>query len=244
MASLEGRARSKSERPCSFALAVHFFAPGPPRLEHQQLCERSLTSDALVPARSCLLLCRFTNAHYGSSPSHYNRDAHLIAALQQGEDGRPRKRRRSEGATSIPEVDDEEAENERSYGEDDDDDTETTVTSPVARRLSVVSRQSQNIFKTAFSPTEATPLLRPTPLTTPAKAWRLEAKLLAKYSAPILGTHILEFSLMVSTVVSTGHLSTNSLAAASLASMTTNVTALSIIQGALTASNRKSPAYS
>lgn len=48
---------------------------------------------------------------------------------------------------------------------------------------------------------------------------------------PICGTHFLEYSLLVVTVISVGHIGTVELAAASLASMTSNVVALSVIQG-------------
>lgn len=62
-----------------------------------------------------------------------------------------------------------------------------------------------------------------------------ELVLLLKYSIPICITHLLELSLVTVTVISVGHLGTLELAAASLASMTTNVVALSFIQGAASA---------
>lgn len=48
---------------------------------------------------------------------------------------------------------------------------------------------------------------------------------------PICGTHFLEYSLLIVTVVSVGHIGTVELAASSLGSMTANVVALSVIQG-------------
>jgi len=51
------------------------------------------------------------------------------------------------------------------------------------------------------------------------------------YTIPIFLTHLLEYSLLLATVISVGHLGTAQLAASSLGSMTTNVLALSIIQG-------------
>lgn len=60
---------------------------------------------------------------------------------------------------------------------------------------------------------------------------RRELGILAKFSLPIIGTHFLEYSLLVVTVVSVGHLGTVELAASSLASMTSNVVALSLIIG-------------
>ena len=56
-----------------------------------------------------------------------------------------------------------------------------------------------------------------------------EVKTLMQYSLPIWGTHLLELSLNVVTVFSLGHLGTTELGAASLASMTANVTGFSIL---------------
>ena len=44
-------------------------------------------------------------------------------------------------------------------------------------------------------------------------------------------THILEYSLVIASVVSIGHLSTTALAASTLGSMTASVTGYSIVQG-------------
>lgn len=44
-------------------------------------------------------------------------------------------------------------------------------------------------------------------------------------------THVLEYSLVIASVVSIGHISTTALAAISLGSMTASVSAFSIIQG-------------
>ncbi|BGP19486.1 hypothetical protein JCM10213_006306 [Rhodosporidiobolus nylandii] len=62
-------------------------------------------------------------------------------------------------------------------------------------------------------------------------AYMSEAKTLAGYTVPILGTHFLEFSLTASTVLFLGHLGETELAAASLGNMTNNFLALSVIQG-------------
>ena len=56
-----------------------------------------------------------------------------------------------------------------------------------------------------------------------------EIKTLLQYSFPIWGTHLLELSLNVVTVFSLGHLGTLELGAASIASMTANVTGFSVI---------------
>ncbi|GAA5990011.1 hypothetical protein JCM5350_002367 [Sporobolomyces pararoseus] len=68
-----------------------------------------------------------------------------------------------------------------------------------------------------------------------AKAAKSECGILIKYTIPILGTHFLEYSLMLAVVLSCGHLGTAELAGASLANMTSNVTALSVIQGLISA---------
>ncbi|CAE6458103.1 unnamed protein product [Rhizoctonia solani] len=66
----------------------------------------------------------------------------------------------------------------------------------------------------------------------PSWAERLqESKVLLKYTAPVFATHLLEYSLVIASVVSLGHLSTESLAASTLGSMTASVTGLSIVQG-------------
>ncbi|CAE6467908.1 unnamed protein product [Rhizoctonia solani] len=66
----------------------------------------------------------------------------------------------------------------------------------------------------------------------PSWAERLqESKVLLKYTAPVFITHLLEYSLVIASVVSIGHLSTEGLAASTLGSMTASVTGLSIVQG-------------
>ena len=47
----------------------------------------------------------------------------------------------------------------------------------------------------------------------------------------LVSTNVLEYSLLVASVVSLGHLSTTALAAATLGSMTASVTGFSIVQG-------------
>ncbi|TFK22395.1 MATE efflux family protein [Coprinopsis marcescibilis] len=58
-----------------------------------------------------------------------------------------------------------------------------------------------------------------------------EFPILIKYSLPVFGTHLLEYTLVIVPVISIGHLSTTALAAVSLGSMTASVTGYSIIQG-------------
>ncbi|EPQ53474.1 MATE efflux family protein [Gloeophyllum trabeum ATCC 11539] len=94
-------------------------------------------------------------------------------------------------------------------------------------------------------PTENTPLLNPlvprieeevdapghdSETTLSRRVWE-EIKILVKYTLPVFGSHVLEYSLVVASVISIGHLSTTALAAATLGSMTASVTGLSIVQG-------------
>ncbi|KAG6883064.1 hypothetical protein C0992_009802, partial [Termitomyces sp. T32_za158] len=58
-----------------------------------------------------------------------------------------------------------------------------------------------------------------------------ELHILTRYALPVFCTYILEFSLVMASVISIGHISTTALAAASLGSITANVTAFSVIQG-------------
>ncbi|KIL62651.1 hypothetical protein M378DRAFT_165478 [Amanita muscaria Koide BX008] len=101
-------------------------------------------------------------------------------------------------------------------------------------------------------PTEATPLLVSQGLPVPLideqidrnksndhesmlTLMKEEMKVLTKYSLPVFGSQLLEYSLVVASVVTIGHLSTTALAATSLGSMTASVTAFSIIQGLVSA---------
>ncbi|EJD39135.1 multidrug/Oligosaccharidyl-lipid/Polysaccharide flippase [Auricularia subglabra TFB-10046 SS5] len=69
-----------------------------------------------------------------------------------------------------------------------------------------------------------------------------ELWVLLRYSLPVFGTHLFEYSLQVASVVSIGHLSTTALAAATLASMTASVTGFSIAQGLTSALDTLLPA--
>jgi MatE len=61
--------------------------------------------------------------------------------------------------------------------------------------------------------------------------WRIESKLLARYSTPLFFTYVLQYSFQTTTVVVAGRLGTNELGAVSLATMTANVTGLAIYEG-------------
>jgi multidrug resistance protein, MATE family len=64
--------------------------------------------------------------------------------------------------------------------------------------------------------------------------WRIESKLLARYSTPLFVTYVLQYSFQTTTVVVAGRLGTNELGAVSLAAMTANVTGLAIYEGLAT----------
>ncbi|KAF8079285.1 mate-domain-containing protein [Lyophyllum atratum] len=66
--------------------------------------------------------------------------------------------------------------------------------------------------------------------TTSTMFWQ-EMWTLTRFALPVLGSQLLEFSLIVVEVVSVGHISTSSLAAVSLGAMTANVTGMSMIYG-------------
>lgn len=69
-----------------------------------------------------------------------------------------------------------------------------------------------------------------------------ECVILVKYSLPVFVTHLLEYSLIVASVVSIGHVSTVALAAATLGSMTASVSGYTIIQGLSSALDTLLPA--
>lgn len=64
--------------------------------------------------------------------------------------------------------------------------------------------------------------------------WRAETGLLARYSAPLIITYILQYSFSLVTVFVAGRLGTKELGAASLATMTANITGLCIYEGLAT----------
>lgn len=64
--------------------------------------------------------------------------------------------------------------------------------------------------------------------------WQREAKVLARYSGPLIITFLLQYSLTVASIFTVGHLGTVELGAVSLASMTANITGYAIYQGLAT----------
>ncbi|KAL8841171.1 MAG: hypothetical protein Q9170_001025 [Blastenia crenularia] len=64
--------------------------------------------------------------------------------------------------------------------------------------------------------------------------WQREAKVLSRYSAPLIATFLLQYSLTVASIFTVGHLGKVPLGAVSLASMTANITGYAVYQGLAT----------
>ena len=64
--------------------------------------------------------------------------------------------------------------------------------------------------------------------------WRRELQVMIKYSAPLMLTFILQYSLTVASIFTIGHLGKEELGAVSLASMTANITGYAVYQGLAT----------
>ncbi len=65
-------------------------------------------------------------------------------------------------------------------------------------------------------------------------SWQRETKVLARYSAPLVLTFLLQYSLTVTSIFTVGHLGKVELAAVSLASMTASITGYAVYQGLAT----------
>ena len=65
-------------------------------------------------------------------------------------------------------------------------------------------------------------------------SWQREATILLRYSAPLILTFLLQYSLNVASVFAVGHLGEVELGAVSLASMTANITGYAVYQGLAT----------
>lgn len=61
--------------------------------------------------------------------------------------------------------------------------------------------------------------------------WKAETALLARYSGPLMLTYVLQYSFQLATVFVAGRLGTRELGAASLATMTANITGLCVYEG-------------
>ena len=64
--------------------------------------------------------------------------------------------------------------------------------------------------------------------------WQREAKVLGRYSAPLVLTFLLQYSLTVASIFTVGHIGKVELGAVSLASMTANITGYAVYQGLAT----------
>jgi MATE family multidrug resistance protein len=64
--------------------------------------------------------------------------------------------------------------------------------------------------------------------------WQREAKVIARYSMPLMVTFLLQYSLTVASIFTVGHIGTVELGAVSLASMSANITGYAIYQGLAT----------
>lgn len=64
--------------------------------------------------------------------------------------------------------------------------------------------------------------------------WQRETKVIAGYSAPLMVTFVLQYSLTVASIFTVGHIGTVELGAVSLASMSANITGYAIYQGLAT----------
>ena len=64
--------------------------------------------------------------------------------------------------------------------------------------------------------------------------WQREAKVIARYSGPLIVTFLLQYSLTVASIFTVGHIGKEELGAVSLASMTANITGYAIYQGLTT----------
>jgi len=73
-------------------------------------------------------------------------------------------------------------------------------------------------------------------------ALKSEMPILIRTATPIFISQLAEYSLVLASVISIGHLSTTDLAASSLASMTASVTCFSILQGMASALDTLLPA--
>lgn len=65
-------------------------------------------------------------------------------------------------------------------------------------------------------------------------SWKREALVISKYSAPLILTFLLQYSLTVASIFTVGHLGKRELGAVSLASMSVNITGYAVYQGLAT----------
>ncbi|KAL5525227.1 ERC1_4 [Sanghuangporus sanghuang] len=179
----------------------------------------------------------FTYAHYAASSSSVPTDYGLLARYANAHPERIREEEEAEDAESH-----------------ESDFLRIPGRSPSRHRRSISPYSRRPIVPTLasrprpFDISETTPLLGTTPPLPciieegdildeerpepgPLATYWEETKILLKYTLPVYGTQLLEYSLVITSVVSIGHLSTVALAASALGSMTASVTGYSILQG-------------
>jgi MATE family multidrug resistance protein len=115
-----------------------------------------------------------------------------------------------------------------------------TMDSPAARRFSSSAEERVGLLGAAkvqqYGGVEETEsLLRTEGVVEEVKTTAsLEAKLLAKYSLPLMVTYLLQYSFSLVTLFVVGHIGTDELGAVSLATMTANITGLAVYEGLAT----------
>ncbi|KAL1860814.1 hypothetical protein Plec18170_001326 [Paecilomyces lecythidis] len=103
--------------------------------------------------------------------------------------------------------------------------TETTSLLDVASRLTGDGHDPEDIDR-KWEEAVAAGLIRTT--------WRREARVIGRYSAPLMVTFLLQYSLTVASIFTLGHLGKVELGAVSLASMTASITGYGVYQGLAT----------
>ncbi|KAL6247974.1 hypothetical protein RBB50_005322 [Rhinocladiella similis] len=94
-----------------------------------------------------------------------------------------------------------------------------------------VAQVDQRVYGTTAAEEEEVPLIKNPEIET---TWKAETTVLARYSGPLILTYILQYSFSLVTVFVAGRLGTKELGAASLATMTANVTGLCVYEGLAT----------
>ncbi|KIJ59881.1 hypothetical protein HYDPIDRAFT_117978 [Hydnomerulius pinastri MD-312] len=171
-------------------------------------------------------------AHLSGTPSSLPQDYAILARFANDHD-------EHHGDEVLPVIEDEQLSPTASVSSMQKD----YLTSSIPNSTKPVPSGDSNLQAPAYA-SETTPLLGP-PIPrieenvdfvscegrSRASMYWEETKILFKYSLPVFGTHVFEHSIIMTSVISIGHISTIALAAATIGFMTANVTGLSIIQG-------------
>lgn len=184
-------------------------------------------------------------SHYGTSPASASlqRDVGFLERIRQQEEEQTER----ESATDASSI---------CFDQDDSDDDQSLPRSRARSQSSAQLRPTRlaptreastdlepdqlysELLPSSYKlnhnlPTETSPLLNSleNPKQNSAATEWAEARIILGYTFPVLGTHLLELSLNVVNVVSTGRIGKVELAAVALSSITVNVVALSVIAG-------------